>query len=138
VLEHVLILLRKKNEKGDVLNLEASDFSEILRRLGRVEEIVTEIKNMLMQSTNIVSTSTLSREDIRTEQTNVFPTERLTESQLAILNEVRSSKVEVAAQDIQDRLGYRSRATVSHNLNDLFKLGLVNKRRGKKALYSTY
>jgi len=128
-------------KKEEMQDLKVSEFKEILRRLARLEKAVVEIKTMLARPTNIVSTSALSRSDhggsVQPEQTHLIPTEQLTESQLAILNEVRSSKAEITAQDIQDRLGYRSRATVSHNLNDLFKLGLLNKKRGKKAFYST-
>ena len=121
--------------------MENSDkLEEILRRLEELLDNVSEIKMMLSRTSNVVSTSALPREALtrpmKSERINVVSLERLTESQLAILNEIRSLNTEVTAQDIQKRLGYRSRATVSHNLNDLYKLGLINKRRGKKAFYS--
>ncbi len=114
--------------------------SEILRQLEQLQNNISEIKMMLSQTRNTVSTAAFSREplirSIQPERITEAPLERLTESQLAILNEVKSSNNEVTALDIQKRLGYRSRATVSHNLNDLFKLGLLSKRRGRKARYS--
>jgi len=127
-------------KKEEIADLKTKEFNEILHRLGRLERAVVEIKTMLTRPANMVSTSEVSRNsdggNMKTDSIHLISTEQLTESQLAILNEVRSSKDEITAEDIQDRLGYRSRATVSHNLNDLFKLGLLNKRRGKKALYS--
>lgn len=122
--------------------MKTKEFNEILYRLERLEKTVKDIRTMLTRTSDVVSTSAFSRGDqegrVQSEQIRLVPIEKLTESQLAILNEVKSSKTEVTAQDIQERLGYRSRATVSHNLNDLFKLGLLNKRRGRKAFYSVY
>jgi DNA-binding CsgD family transcriptional regulator len=141
MLERVLIVLRcTKLKKEKMLDLKTNEFNEILYRLGRLEKAVIEIKTMLTRPTNMVSTSEVPRNghggNMKADSVQLISTEQLTESQLAILNEVRSSKVGITAEDIQDRLGYRSRATVSHNLNDLFKLGLLNKKRGKNALYS--
>lgn len=116
-----------------------NEIVEVLRALKRIEDSIKELQLAIVQQPRPVFTSSVPtaqhlRDTLPTHRSN-NPTSQLTKAQLAILETVRASPQGVTAQEVQETLGLRSRATVSHNLNDLVRLGLASKQKGKRTTY---
>jgi Fic family protein len=115
-----------------------NEMREMLLILEKLASDITEIKAYLAPPRKVSPASATEfpiETDRQTSDANGI--DQLTTVQLSILQKVRLSPDGTTAEELREQLGYRSRATVSHNLNDLVRLGFLSKRKGEKTYYFT-